>query len=259
MSMQQGNTFGRRGGPRVYASEHPASPEPKPPVSPRLKQIGGIALGVVIAFAIGAVFVGVMKQAGRGLGDRFLENAAAGSPQGAINRVAGGDAALQVIRDVCKSKAKAVDLNVAQKRATDGYMQLLSGESELASAAAYVECLAKSQPARFCQKPDKAHLAEAVRQYFKLMMQVREEWALQLGGPGLQKAALMGTPYRQDQRAALGLPSALTSPSMLAALRGLVGEGYMSVNDFGTFAGFGVPRDVSDAMRGVESKKAACA
>src|SRR5688500_19051595 len=76
MSQQQEKGFGRRAAARTGAGG-----EPMPPL---FKQIGGIAIGVVIALAIGATFVTVMKQAGRMLDQKFVENATSGAPDEAI-------------------------------------------------------------------------------------------------------------------------------------------------------------------------------
>jgi hypothetical protein len=176
MSQQQEKGFGRRAAARTGAGGDP--------MLPLFKQIGGIAIGVVIALAIGATFVTVMKQAGRLLDQKFVENATSGAPDEAIKRLKHVDAGLEKIHQSCLERARTASLNTAQSRATDGYMELFAGENELARGAAYVECLAQEQPSRFCQTAHKAHLGEAVRQYFKLLRQMREAWAIALGGPG---------------------------------------------------------------------------
>src|SRR6476619_4986392 len=56
-----------------------------------LKQIGGVAVGVALAFAVGAGFVHMMKQAGRTLDQKFVERATPGSPEGAIKSVKNAD------------------------------------------------------------------------------------------------------------------------------------------------------------------------
>src|SRR5215218_737856 len=155
MTLQQDNGFGRRNAVRPTP--------PAEPTSPLLKQIGGILVGVAIAFALGGAYVVLMKQAGRTLDQKFVENFTAGAPAEAIQRIKEVDANLDDIHRTCTARTKTVGLDRAQSQAVEGYMQLFSGESELARGAAYIECLATSQPARFCQKPHKAHLVAAVR------------------------------------------------------------------------------------------------
>ena len=257
MTLQQDNGFGRRG-----ATHRGPGSGPSPiatPGSPLLKQIGGILLGVAIAFALGATFVLFMKHAGRTLDRKFVETATPGAPDEAIKRVKNVDANLQAVQQTCTERAKTARLSTAQERATDGYTELASGEDELARGAAFVECLATVQPARFCQAPHKAHLVEAVRQYFKLKRQMQEAWFMATGGPGgAQKAALTGAPYRFEQRVALAMPSAVTSPAMLAGLRVLAADGHVAAKDFGGFAGTGVPPDLGEALNGVQPKRATC-
>ena len=44
--------------------------------------------------------------------------------------------------------------------------------------AAFIDCLITDSPRRFCQPEHRAHLAGAVRDYFRLRMRVREEWMM---------------------------------------------------------------------------------
>jgi hypothetical protein len=45
---------------------------------------------------------------------------------------------------------------------------------------------------------------------------------------------------------------------MLAALRSLAAGGYVAAGDFGGFAGTGVPRELTEALRDLERKNKAC-
>jgi hypothetical protein len=258
MTSNQNGGFGRRGAARPAPGVQPTT-DTRPIAlarSPLVKQIGGVVLGVAIAFGLGATFVALMKQAGRTLDRKFVENATPGSPQDAIKGIKTVDADLQAVQQTCTEQSKTATLNVAQTGATDGYMELYSGESELARGAAFVECLATTKPARFCQAPHKTHLVESVRQYAKLNVQMREAWFMATSGPGLQKAALMGTPYRLDQRVALAMPSAVTSPAMLAALRALAVDGYVTIKDFSGASGVGA--SLTEALKDVPARKAPC-
>jgi hypothetical protein len=134
-------------------------------------------------------------------------------------------------------------------------MRFQAGESELIRAAAYVACLAAEQPKRFCQKPQRQHLAEAVRQYLKLYSQMREEWQLQTGSP---RGALTRMASRPDQDAMINLPSARIDPQLVENLRALAKNGFIVASDFGGFAGFGTPREVTAALEGVETVNGAC-
>jgi hypothetical protein len=224
-------------------------------MSPLVKQIGGIALGVALAFALGGANVYFMKQVGKSLDEKFIETAAAGNPAAAIEQVGGGDPLLQSAHRICTRRAAEAKLTEAQTRAADVSMHLYAGESELVHAAAYVACLAAEQPKRFCQKPQRQHLAEALRQYLKLFGQMREEWQLQTGSP---KVALTRAASPAGQFVAPEMPSARVDAQLVENLRALATNGFIAASDFGGFAGFGTPREVTEALKGVEAKNRAC-
>lgn len=252
MSKQSGE-FGRRMVTRpVQVAAAAAS-------SPLARQAGGVLIGVVIAFALGAAGVFTMKYAGRLLNQSFVERAMPGAPQNAIKHIKDAEANLIAIQQGCTQQSKAAQLTKAQKEATEGFMELYAGESELAEAAAFIECLAVIRATRFCQAPHKKHLVEALRQYAKLNRQMLEAWWIATGGSaGIQKATLMGTPFRPEQRARLGMPSAVMSPSMVSALRALAADSLVTINDLAPLTGNGVPPQLKEALTNVQPKKAIC-
>lgn len=253
MSKQSGE-FGRRMVTRpVQVAAAAAS-------SPLARQAGGVLIGVAIAFALGAAGVFTMKYAGRLLDQSFVERATPGAPQDAIKHIKYADANLHTIQRTCTQQSKAAQLTTAQREATEGYMELYAGENELVGAAAFIECLATmTQPTRFCQAPHKKHLVEALRQYAKLNRQMLEAWWIATGGSaGIQKATLMGTSFRPEQRARLGMPSAVMSPSMVSALRALAVDGLVTINDLAPLTGNGVPPQLKEALANVQPKKAVC-
>jgi hypothetical protein len=250
---QQTGEFGRRSGSR------PPSGVVAVASSPLTRQVGGILFGVAIAFAIGAGFILTMKYAGRLLDNKFVESATPGAPQEAIKQIKNADSGLKAIQETCTQRAKEAKLTPAQSRATDGYMELYAGESEMTEAAAFVECLATSKPSRFCQAPDKKHLIEATRQYAKLNLQMAQAWWMAMGGPGgANKASLTGAPYTAQQREALRMPSVIMSPTMVAALRSLVQDGWVSAKDLAALTGNGVPPQFKETLANIQPKKGAC-
>ncbi|HEV7879929.1 hypothetical protein [Bradyrhizobium sp.] len=223
-------------------------------MSPLVKQIGGIALGVALAFALAGANMYFMKQMGKSLDRNFVENAAAGNPAATIEQVGGDDDLLQSVHRICTRRAAQAKLTEAQTRAVDLSFHLEAGESELIRAAAYVACFAAEQPKRFCQKPQRQHLAEAVRQYLKLYNQMREEWQLQTGSRVAPTAAAI----RPGQFAVTDIPSARVDPQLVENLRALATNGFIAASDFGGFAAFGTPREVTDALKGVEARNGTC-
>ena len=221
-------------------------------MSPLVKQIGGVAVGVALVVALAGANMYVKQQVGKSLDRNFVESATAGNPAAAIEQVGGGDEVLQSVHRTCSRRAAQASLTEGQTRATGMAMSLEAGESELVRAAAYVACLAAEQPKRFCQKAQRQHLAEAVRQYLKLYGQTREEWQLRTGSPGGALAGAAG------QAGMTGLPSAQVDPQLVENLRALARKGLIAAGDFGGFAGFGTPRELTAAFKGVEASKGAC-
>jgi hypothetical protein len=247
--------FGRRGTQPMQDAPRLIPAPAEPGMSPLVKQIGGIALGVALAFALGGANTYFMKQAGKSLDRNFVETATPGNPAAAIEQVGGGDELLQSVHRICTRRAAQAKLTEAQTRAIDGTMQLYAGENQLVHAAAYVACLAAEQPKRFCRKPQRQHLAEAVRQYLKLVGQMREAWQFEMVSP---RVAIAGPASRAGQFAVPDLPSARFDPQLAENLRALATSGFIAAGDFGGFAGFGTPREVTEALKGVEAKNGAC-
>jgi hypothetical protein len=241
--------FGRRGRRPARGVPQPIPVSSGGGMSPLVKQIGGLALGVALAFALGGGSTYFMKQAGKSLDRNFVERATPGNPATVIEQVDGGDETLQSLHRICTRRAAQARLTEAQTRATDESMQLHAGENELVRAAAYVACLAAEQPKRFCQKPPRQHLAEAVRQYLKLVAQMREAWQFEVAYPRVPIAG---------QAAAPDLPSARFDPQLAENLRTLAANGYIAAGDFGGFAGFGTPHEVTEALKDVVAKNGAC-
>src|SRR5437764_3348212 len=106
MTLQHNNGFGRR----VPARPSPGSRSLATPGSPLVKQLGGILLGVAIAFGLGVAFVQLMKQAGRTLDRKFVEAATPGSPEDAIRQVKNVDGDLRHVQETCTQQAKNATL-----------------------------------------------------------------------------------------------------------------------------------------------------
>jgi hypothetical protein len=221
-------------------------------LSPLVKQLGGIALGVAVACALAAAHMNSMKQAGKSLDQAFVERAVPGNPEAAIEQVGGGDALLKNVHRVCIARAARADLTELQRIATDPVSILQTGERRLARAAAYVACLMNEQPQRFCQKPQQQHLFEAMRQYLKLATQIQVEWKLQAVGP----AAMVTPPWRPEQLAAIDMPSTRLDPQIVEGLVALDASGYLPASEFARFDGLGLSLGGSQAS--AQTRKAAC-
>ena len=216
-------------------------------------------LWVATVLILGATFIQLMRHAGRVLDQKFqksMENVDTRVPAEPINQL-GVDANLQAVQQACIERAKGGKLNDAQIRAADGRQDIIIGEGELARAAAYIECLAKARPPLlFCLTPLRSHLIEAMGQYSKLNILMREAWTIAAEESGrAQKTVPAAAAYRLEQRVALSMPSAAMSPSMLAVLRSLAVDGYVSIENFAGLTGIG---ELREALSKIARKKAAC-
>jgi len=245
MSQQNGG-FGRRGMQPAPEASRPVSVSSGGGIPRLVKQIGGMALGFALVFAVGYVSDYSMKQAGKSLDRSFVERANPGNPAAAIEQ-AGDDVLLKRVHRVCTDRAATAELTDAQKRATFTD-SLYIVEYRLARAGAYVACLTKEQPQRFCQAPQRQHLFEAVRQYFKLVVQAREEWQLQIGSPA---AAITEKPIDFNQRAASGMPSSRMDPQFVEGLVALDTNGYIPASDFARLVPNGLPGTLGGNAHGM--------
>jgi hypothetical protein len=226
-------------------------------MSPLVKQVGGMALGVALAFAVGGGGVYLMKQAGKSVDRNFVAQMNAGNPAAVIEQF-GDDATLKRVDRVCSDRAARTDLTEAQKRATDASDRLYIVEVRLARAAAYVVCLTREEPQRFCQKPQRDHLFEAVRQYFKAVGRAREEWQMQMGNP-----AMAARPIDVAQLPAMGLPSTRMDPQLQEGLVALDADGYIPAAEFARLlvpagAPRGMPPPPAIGSISTQPRKAAC-
>jgi hypothetical protein len=252
MTLQGDQEFGRRGVTRPGPTAMPPGWR-LPPVWRR------ILLGVAIALILGVTFFQLMKYAGRVLGREFqksMENVDTRVPAEPINHF-GVDGGVQALHQACMERAKGGKLNDAQIRAADGRQDIIVGEGELARGAAYIECFAKAQPPLlFCLGPHRTQLIGAMAEYSKINTLMRAAWAVAAEESGrAQKPIPTAAAYRLEQRIALSMPSAVMSPSMLAALRSLVAGGYVSIENFAGLAGIG---ELREALSKNPPKKAAC-
>jgi hypothetical protein len=259
MSQHDGG-FGRRGmQPAGRASRPVAVPSVGGGIPPLFKQVGGIALGVALAFAIGGAWVHSMKQAGKSVERNFVAQMNAGNPAAVIEQF-GDDATLKRVDRVCTGRAAGSGLTEAQRRATNGNDSIYIVELRLAYAAAYVACLTREEPQRFCQKPQRDHLFEAVRQYFNAVAKARGEWQLQMqmGNP-----AMITGPIDVAQGPAMGLPSTRMDTQLQDGLVALDAGGYIPAGDLARLLAPGsVPRGMPPLPQigstSTQSRKAAC-
>jgi hypothetical protein len=251
MTLQGNSEFGRRAVTRP-------GPTAMPPGS-RMPPGWRILLGVATALILGATFFQLMKYAGRVLDRKFqksMENVDTRVPEKPINHF-GVDESVQALHQACMERAKGGKLNDAQTRAADGRQNIIIGEGELARGAAYIECFAKAQPPLlFCLAPHRTQLIGAMEQYSKLNNLMREAWTVAAEESGrAQKTVPTAAAYRLEQRIALSMPSAVMSPSMLAALRSLAEGGYVPLENLAGPTGIA---ELREALGKIAPKKSAC-
>ena len=255
-----GNGFGRRTPLRdnPVRQPEPGPAEPAETAGPSLidlltsrgmKQIGGILAGVVIVFVVITLYVNGMKSAGRALDKQWAENA--GYP--ALDQRANAPATDDKLRTACLATAKRAGLNRAMNNELDYFTSIRVGENQLEQHAAFIDCLITEQPRRLCQAEHRAHLAGALRDYFRLRTRVREEWLMARSPPSMGLVARPGQHGVSAQ-----YPSERTDPRIASGLRSLIESGYLTPADLG--AGFlsRMPGNLDEHLKGVEPKKKSC-
>jgi hypothetical protein len=141
------------------------------------------------------------------------------------------------------------------RRELDYYVNIWVGEQQLEKhAAAFIDCLMTTQPARFCEAEHRAHLAGAIRDYFRLRMRVREEWMMARHNPfGAAQTGLMPLPGSQGISARF--PSERTDPDIIAGLRRLITDGYLTRADLGAGWFSRMPGDLEEQLKGVDVRQ----
>lgn len=262
-----GNGFGRRTPLRDNLPPRPSAgpAEPVEPAGPGLveiltsrgmKQIGGIVVGVAIVFAAITLYVSGMKSAGRALDRHWAVNAGYPTLDQQPPTRPNAPSTYNELRTSCLATAKKADLGRAMSNDLDYFTNIRVGERQLMQHAAFIDCLITEHPGRFCQPEHRAHLAGAVRDYFRLRMRVREEWMMArspLSAPG---RGLVAMPGRQGVSAQY--PSERTDPRVVDGLKSLIVAGYLTPADLGAGWFSRMPGDLSEQFQGVEAKKRSC-
>ena len=252
--------FGRRTHPARNNPVRQPAPGPVEPAGPSLvdlltsrgvRQIGGILAGVAVMFAVVTLYVSGMKSAGRALDKSWAENA--GYP--ALDQQparANAPATDDKLRNACLARAKAAGLNRVMDRELDYFTNIRVGENQLEQHAAFIDCLITEQPRRLCQPEHRAHLAGALRDYFRLRMRVREEWMMARSPMSAAGHGLIAMPGSAQ------FPSERTDPRIINGLRSLVTDGYLTTADLGAGLFSRMPGDLNDQLNGIERKKRSC-
>jgi Na+-transporting methylmalonyl-CoA/oxaloacetate decarboxylase gamma subunit len=225
--------------------------------APLGRQLRGILVGLGIVFFLIAVYVIAMKGFGRALDKAWVENAGYPGLEDAYKRSGRTDAALDAVHNDCKSRSDFVQLDNSRTRAFDGFQDLSVGVSALNTSAFYLSCLMGHPPQRLCKAAHRDHLIAALKDYYRLMMRVREERMMSTGGPfAANRMALLGTSSR-DLYAATAAATEQTDARVLDGVRRLLGDGYLSRRDLAPV--LGPQRDLELKLQGVVARKAGCA
>lgn len=238
----------RRGMPRM---ELPSATAPS--------GIGGMVVAVVVAMALGAGAVVLVQQLGL-LGSSAATQSAAPVASPVVRPRVTID--LDTVTQNCTAQARSGMNHPSRPDANEIHGDMTG---RIAAVGAFLECLARTEPARFCRPADKQHLVEKVKQYFLLAQAVKVSAKTVAGGAGLGPAGMIAMPPPPaGGEAAVGaavldaMANATRQPSLMEALRGLAREGYIRASDFGIALGFGVPEPIVEALKDVPRKKNVC-
>jgi hypothetical protein len=217
----------------------------------------GVLFGLAIVACLVGGYVVIMKGFGRALDQHWRENVGYPGIEDAYKRTASGDVSLERVHNDCKSRSDFTRLDQARTRALDGPRLdgLYAGESALNQAAYYLSCLTGEQPERFCQPAHRAHLITALEDYYRLMGRVRQERWMATSSP-FSATRVFGAPSH-EAIPTTPMPSVQTDERVVAGLRTLLQNGYVSRSDLAPV--MGAPGDLEIALKGVEPRKSGCA
>jgi hypothetical protein len=264
--------FGRRQPAHIKAGPAAASSPPRSGApDATVGQVGafevvglfGTALGrgflivVGIVLFLGAVHVAAMKGFGKALDRHWQENVGYPAIEDAYNRAPRRDAMLEQVHNDCKSRSDFINLDSSRARALAEFDGLYVGESTLDRAAFYLSCLSGQKPERFCTDLHRAHLVAALKDYYRLMVRVREERMLTLNSPFAAERMALLRPSGSIRTGAAAAPSTQTDERVIAGLRTLLIEGYLSRRDLAPV--LGSSGDLDRALRAAEPRRAGCA
>lgn len=264
--------FGKRGfaGPpqQRRGAFRPTDREPErggmsPQMPQLILQLGGIAVGIAIAFGILLANKTIMREVGRSMDKAFEERFDAAmrgnDPRDAFHAISDPDPVLTAVHARCDAAYERAKLTKRQEQSVPRSSELWHSETQTAKAAAYVACLTRSTPQRFCDPVHRKHLVAAFERYLAQRQRVADQWKTAAWGVSAvvsrleRNSALM---RNIDRR--LEMRSIVTSPDVFDGLRDLVATGYVTPGDFGGFAGFGIPDMILRVTDGVEAGKADC-
>jgi Na+-transporting methylmalonyl-CoA/oxaloacetate decarboxylase gamma subunit len=222
---------------------------------PLVWQLRAVLVGVGIVFFLIAVYVVAMKGFGRALDKAWVENAGYPGVEDAYKR-GRTDTALDAVHNDCKARSDFVQLDNGRTRAFDGFPDLYVGVSALNTSAVYLSCLMGYPPERLCKAAHRDHLIAALKDYYRLMMRVREERMMSTGGSfAATRMTLLGTSGR-DLQAATASATEQTDARVLNGVRRMLSDGYLSRRDLAPVLG---PRsDLELKLQGVVARKAGC-
>jgi hypothetical protein len=222
------------------------------------RQIAGIVIcAAVIVFALGAVYVVGMKAVGRALSNHWEENAGYPTLDEPVPSRAKPASTYNELRTSCQHSAKNIQLSRAMDNELSYSMNIRVGELQLEQHAFFIDCLMTTLPSRLCLVEHRAHLVDAVRAYFRLLMRVREEWAMMRANPFSLHAVKGVRP--PGPKITTQFPSERTDPRIIYGLTTLINEGYLTRADLNG-GGFlaRMPGDLSSQLEGVEGKRRRC-
>lgn len=223
--------------------------------SSSVRHLRGVLIGVGIAAGLVAGHYFLMKQAGHALASHWDELGDYPRPGGALAKIQNPGEALKIAERICRGRSASTLLPRELKFQLDMAPNVALGEELLLQHAAYIGCLTRERPERFCGKgQDRAHLVASVNDYFKLQKSVREERIF-----GSANRLALSYQFSGGPRAATSYPSELTDPSMAASLVGVVQRGYVGKWEFGRYFGLIMPGNLGEVLRDATRQGRGCA
>lgn len=243
--------FGRRENSRAPAPS-PLPDMASPPLSPSLRdrQITAGQWAVIAGLGIVAILIGGIATVRAFSGPAPGESGFYPLVESSLRQVGAPSPALREAHETCANRS------IGGRRKFEGYTPAAEGETLLLQHVHYLNCITGERVERFCNARDREHLRHAVASYFTLLDRVRATWER---GPKTIRMTVSFGPTPRPMPKRPSYPSDRTDPTVVVSLQRLIERGYLTQSDLGGFAGWRMPGDLGEALRGVVAYERNCA
>ncbi len=235
---------------------------PEPTEMPTYLRAVAISVAIVLAFAAAQM---ALTSASQSMDERF--------EQIPLQKDVGANQASAPVRSTCKPPAIGVTLDVGRNRAMSRSEGMIYAEGrKVENFAKYVTCLMETDRHRLCDPQARRDLVATVKAYLgtwrdgrqfaqqvvDLTTAAPQAHLIEHGLKSRPASASGGSPDLHPQVASAVNSLLHIDTNLLAGLRAVVEDGYVSSQDFAGFLGLLMPGDLEPHLAGMTAKRNAC-